>query len=426
MDTKPRAQLRRFVGLPGKAKRYLLDHGKALLLGLAVLGGTLVGGAVLIVWSGLVPISASSGHWPVTRWFLHFAMRNAVENRASGIKAPMLSDPALVLKGAGHYATGCMPCHGAPGRPRSLIVQQMTPEPPLLAQRVHEWRPEQLFWIIKHGVKFTAMPAWASLQREDEVWAMVAFLQELPTLSSERYVQLAYGERDEADAIGEAASGSLRALSEPMGPLLANCSRCHGADGRGRGLGAFPKLAGQSEAYLWTSLLAYAEGERNSGIMQPIAAGLSKADMRSLAAHYAGREDAASQPARQRANAGEPGEAIAGPASIARGRDIARQGVPEQGVPSCVDCHGPRSEPSNPHYPRLAGQYADYLALQLSLFKSDKRGGSPYVRIMHSAAKGLDETQIRDVASYYSSLAQDLGDQPETLPAQGARRADSR
>ncbi|QOR40749.1 c-type cytochrome [Billgrantia diversa] len=398
--------------------RYMFGHGKALLLGLAILGGTLAVGGVLVVWSGLVPISASSGHWPVTRWFLHFAMRNAVETRASGIKAPALSDPALVLKGAGHYATGCMPCHGAPGKPQSLIVQQMTPKPPLLSQRVHEWTPEQLFWIVKHGVKFTAMPAWVSLQREDEIWAVVAFLQELPRLSPERYEHLAYGERDDADAGGEAATGSLRALGEPLGPLVAHCTRCHGADGRGRGSGAFPKLAGQSETYLWTSLLAYAEGERNSGIMQPIAAELSETEMRTLAAHYAGQENAASQPASHQANADEPAAATADSASIARGRDIARRGVPGQGVPSCVDCHGPRSGPSNPHYPRLAGQYADYLALQLSLFKSETRGGTPYVRIMHSAAKGLNETQIRDLANYYSSLAPDLGHQPEAVPSE--------
>lgn len=410
MAIKPtRALMLRLAALPRRAVRYLTDHGKALLLGLAILGGVLAGGGILVVWSGLVPISASSGHWPVTRWFLHFAMRNAVETQAMGIEAPALKDPALVLKGAGHYATGCVPCHGAPGQPQSLIVRQMTPKPPFLPRSVHEWTPEQLFWIVKHGVKFTAMPAWVSSQRDDEVWAMVAFLQELPTLSPEGYERLAYGERADAGIAGETAPDTLRALVEPLGPALANCARCHGADGLGRGSGAFPKLAGQSEAYLRASLGAYAEGERNSGIMQPIAAGLGDATQRALARHYADQPSATSQ-----GGPDGPAATDADPAAIARGRALANRGVPKQGVPSCVDCHGPRQGKSNPYYPKLAGQYADYLALQLSLFKAGKRGGTPYVRIMHSAAKGLDEAQIRDLARYYGSLAQGLGSTPET------------
>ncbi|GHB01218.1 c-type cytochrome [Modicisalibacter luteus] len=81
-----------------------------------------------------------------------------------------------------------------------------------------------------------------------------------------------------------------------------------------------------------------------------------------------------------------------------------------------ADCHGPRSGPNNPYYPELAGQYADYLALQLSLFKSEKRGGTAYVRIMHSAAKGLDESQMRSLALYYASLGQEPGNTPSAVP----------
>ncbi|TDX31668.1 cytochrome c553 [Modicisalibacter xianhensis] len=399
-----RALLYRLTTLPHRVMRYMVGHGKALLLGLAMLGGVLAGGGFLVVWLGLVPISASSGHWPVTRWFLHFAMRNAVETQAMGIKAPALGDPALVLKGAGHYATGCAPCHGAPGERQSLIVQQMTPKPPFLPPRIHEWTPEQLFWIVKHGVKFTAMPAWVSLQREDEVWAMVAFLRELPTLSPENYERLAYGERADTGIAKEATPDHLRALSDPLGPTLANCARCHGSDGLGRGTGAFPKLAGQSETYLRASLRAYADGERNSGIMEPIAAGMDEASMQALAEHYA----IADQPAdTQRPNIDETVATDFDPDAITRGRAIAQRGIPEQGVPSCTDCHGPRREPHNPYYPKLAGQYTDYLVLQLSLFKSGKRGGTAYAHIMHSAAKGLSEEQIHDVALYYASLKQE-------------------
>src|SRR5690606_19116170 len=95
----------------------------------------------------------------------------------------------------GHYASGCLPCHGAPGQPRALIVKQMVPEPPYLPPAIAELAPDELFWIVKHGIKYTAMPAWVAQQRDDEVWAMVAFLQRLPALSAAQFRQLAAGEQ---------------------------------------------------------------------------------------------------------------------------------------------------------------------------------------------------------------------------------------
>lgn len=397
-----RASLLRLAAFSRQIARNLASRWKLLLSSMAIMAIVLAIGGFLFAWSGLTSISASSGHWAITRWILQFAMHNAVETHAMGVEKPArieLSDPALVLKGAGHYATGCVPCHGAPGQSQSLVAQQMTPEPPFLPPKIHDWTAEQLFWIVKNGVKFTAMPAWVNLQRDDEVWAMVAFLQALPTLSSERYEQLAYGERADAGVSGETTPGYLRSLSEPLGPALANCARCHGADGSGRGMGVFPKLAGQSETYLLSSLEAYASGGRNSGIMQPIAADLSEAAMQALAEHYANQELGAGP-----SKPDGPATTAADPASIEQGRANANRGVPAQGVPSCVDCHGPRPGPRNPYYPELAGQYIDYIALQLSLFKADKRGGTPYARIMHSAAKDLTEEQMRDLALYYSAL----------------------
>ena len=99
---------------------------------LAALAGT---GAFVLVSLGLVSISASSGHWKATGWMLHYAMRRAVSTQSMGIEVPPLDDPALLLKGAGHYHTGCLACHGAPGKERSLIVQQMTPAIPAAADR---------------------------------------------------------------------------------------------------------------------------------------------------------------------------------------------------------------------------------------------------------------------------------------------------
>ena len=164
----------------GEMKRRSLIKAGAAATAVAVAG-------FLFAWSGLFNIGASTGHWAITAWFLHFAMRNSVETHAMGIEAPALDDPALVLKGAGHYAHGCAPCHGTPGRAANPVVREMTPQPPHLVGQIEHWAPEELFWIVKHGVKFTAMPAWPARDRDDEVWAMTAFLLRLRELSPAEY-----------------------------------------------------------------------------------------------------------------------------------------------------------------------------------------------------------------------------------------------
>src|SRR3546814_371868 len=126
----------------------------------------------------------------------------------------------------------------------------MTPHPPFLPPKIEEWDPEELFYIVKHGVKFTGMPGWPATDRDDEIWAMTAFLLQLPDLSPEDYHLLAFGEAKQS-----AAAEPLEELSGPSAPSIPsivqqNCARCHGTAGLGRGTGAFPRLAGQHREYL--------------------------------------------------------------------------------------------------------------------------------------------------------------------------------
>lgn len=364
-------------------KRWLFRIG-ALLGALALAG-------FLLAASGLIPIKASSGHWAITRWFLNFSKQRSVATHTLFMKAPALDEPSLVVKGAGYYETGCRPCHGSPGLPQPRIAQRMLPVPPNFAVTLPNRDASELFHIVKHGIKLTGMPAWPSPHRDDEVWAMVAFLRRFPQLDAENYRRLASGE------ITPAESSRIEHLLPPEKAPQAvsqTCGRCHGLDGLGRGLGAFPKLAGQKPDYLLASLDAYARGKRHSGIMEPIAAGLSAEGMRELAVYYGELPRRATPSARTQTTE-----------RIERGKTIASAGIPKQGVPACIACHGPGATPRNPHYPALAGQYADYLVLQLQLFSKEQRGGTEYSHLMHFVAGRLSPEQLRDVALYYESLA---------------------
>lgn len=345
---------------------------------------------LLVVVSGVVPIKASSGHWGITASLLDFAKRRSVSTHTLGTTVPELNDPALVLRGAGHYEGGCRPCHGSPELHRPRIARAMTPHPPYLGPNIARWEADELFYIVKHGIKFTGMPAWPAQQRDDEVHAVVAFLLELPKLDVPAYKRLVYGEQQPASSSVPLAE--LPETAKVPGAVSRSCARCHGYDGEGRGLSAFPKLAGQRASYTIGALRAYTQDKRHSGIMQPVAAGLTDAEIEQLARYYA--ELPPSRP--------EPGidEALA-----RRGAAIADGGVPSLGVPACKECHGPTRHARNPAYPTLAGQYARYLELQLQLFKRQQRGGSAYAHIMQHVASRLSQQQMRDVAAYYASLA---------------------
>ena len=376
-------------------------------------------GGFLLAASGVISLKASSGHFGITRWFLEFSMERSVSTYSMGISAPPLDDPALVLKGAGHYETGCRPCHGAVSDVQPRVPRQMTPNPPAMPQAVPNWDAAELFYIVKHGVKFTGMPAFPSLERDDEVWSVVAFLQQMPAMSVPEYQRLVFGPEGSMDVRLDAGTLNDTTITdvEPEVPIaglphdlqsvIGTCRRCHGEGGRGRELSAYPRLAGQKPNYLYAQLLAYAGGERHSGMMEPIATGLTAEEMREIATFYA---NADVQPALGISRREVPEEPPFGntddgiETSIDRGRDIAQKGIPRQKVPACRDCHGPNRVRTNPFYPELAGQYAEFLLLQLELFKSGRRGGSAYAELMRPTAEKLTKEQMKDVALYYESL----------------------
>jgi cytochrome c553 len=358
-----------------------------LTLGAMAAGGMMI--AALLVVSGVMPIKASSGHWAITAALLDFAKTRSVSTHSWGITPPPLDDEGMVLRGAGHYESGCLPCHGGPGRSIPPVVAAMTPPPPELTGRIGRWAPEELFSIVKHGIKFTGMPAWPAPQRDDEVWAVVAFLRRLPSLNGTAYRRLVQGELD-----------STRVPQDPVGagedapvPRVVRdvCWRCHAVDGSGRGPGAFPSLAGQRAAYLYGSLRAYRDRTRFSGIMGEIATRLGDQDMRDISTYF------------ERLPSREPEPAGDG-ASIDRGRTIATQGIPERDIPACAECHGPTAVPKNPAYPKLAGQHMHYLRSQLVLLQERRRGGTPRVNLMHTFVNRLRQHDVEDVARYYATL----------------------
>src|SRR5687767_11253186 len=199
-----------------------------IIVVVAAVLGTFAAGAALFASLGIYSVAASRGHWAITDWILEFGMRRSVATHSLAVDAPRLDDDNLIRLGAAHFHGGCAQCHGAPGVPRNPLVQGMLPEPPDLALVAGRWRDRELFWIVKHGIKYTGMPAWPSLERDDEVWAVVAFLRKLPALNVAAYRELAMGEVEVPPE-----SGRDLALGRVAEQAVSGCARCHGADARG-------------------------------------------------------------------------------------------------------------------------------------------------------------------------------------------------
>lgn len=350
----------------------------------AVAVTVLVAGVIAFAWSGIYSVAASSGHFAVVSWLLEVGMRSSVRTHSVGVPEPNfgLADPDLVRLGAGHYHTVCVTCHGAPGEPAVSTVLHMLPPPPPLHGRIGEWRDRELFWLVKHGIKYTGMPAWPTMERDDEVWAMVAFLRKLPALDAEQYRDLAMG--NARQVASDEAVGSRTGKSE-----TTVCARCHDDGELPPVSSRVPRLAGQRETYLISALRAYADGRRSSGVMQEIASRIDASDIERLAQHYANLEP----PARVSSSSADS-------ETLERGRTIATDGVTEQKVPPCLSCHG---ESSSPAYPRLAGQSRAYLELQLRLWRSGRRGEWQQARLMGEIARRLSESQLVDVTAYFAA-----------------------
>jgi len=351
---------------------------------LVALSGGFIG--IAFAWSGLFNVAASSGHFKLTAWFLHYVMRQSVKTHAFGIKPPNVEDMVLVRRGGAHFETACAFCHGSPIADPNPVALQMTPAPPSLRTTMDDWRPQELFWIVKHGIKYTGMPAWPAQDRDDELWAMVAFLRKLPSMTDVEYRKIAFG---------ASLTGSVQLPGTPA--QLKSCMRCHGEDGRGDEGGAFPRLDIQSRDYLIVALRSYVDGERQSGIMEAAAAGLGSRELDALAAYFARSSPQAASTSKK--HAGDP--------LILRGRQIAERGIPDKRIPACADCHpaGGDGRDGRPEFPRLEGQYDRYLLEQLTLFAEEKdRGGTRFSSLMTSFAHRLGDEDRRAVAIWYASL----------------------
>ena len=218
----------------------------AIVATLAGLAAAAAAGAAAFVWSGVYDIAATAQHLQPTYDVLKLAGERSIRHHARDLAEPPLDDPALAARGALCYRDKCLVCHGGPGVAQGEIGRSMQPLPGPLVDATRIYRPRELYWVIKKGIKMSGMPAWEYRLADADVWALVAFLQRLPALDPAQF-RAATLERPAEACVSPAATSED--VADPVRGRVAltqyACNACHLIPGvTGSQVHVGPPLAG--------------------------------------------------------------------------------------------------------------------------------------------------------------------------------------
>jgi len=169
---------------------------KTLMLACVI---ALAAGAAFL-YSGVYSMGADVPHNRLTHKLLETLRERSIAHAASSIVVPALNKSEQLMEGGADYNEMCAECHLKPGKQKSDFTVGLYPSPPNLTHAYSgdaQTEARRRFWIIKHGIKASGMPAWGKTHDDERIWNMVAFLQRLPELSSAQYVILT--SRDDAE-----------------------------------------------------------------------------------------------------------------------------------------------------------------------------------------------------------------------------------
>ena len=211
--------------MPSNRTRLILKTAAATLLLAGVLAAA---GGYIVLKAGWYNIGATALHTQPVFDVLEQGMRESVQYRSRDIKVPdQLAAPQRIAAGALVYHAKCAQCHGAPGFAQSDHGQAMQPVPGPLIDAARRWKPAELYWITRHGIKMSGMPAWEFHLADQDLWDVVAFMQHLPTLTPAAYRDITAGSAARVRA--DDAGPSLPPDRERGRIALAQyaCQSCH-------------------------------------------------------------------------------------------------------------------------------------------------------------------------------------------------------
>ena len=201
---------------------------KTAVLTLLVAAGLAAAAGYTVFRAGWYNIGSTSQHLQPVYSLLEQGMRHSVRHYASEVAVPRLDAPGQVLRGGALYGEHCVQCHGGPGAAPAPHGMSMQPVPGPLVDASARWRPRELYWITRHGIKMSGMPAWEARLSEADTWAVVAFVTRMPGLDARAFHEMtaAPPEREQALAQPAAATRGDPVRGKRVLPQYA-CHSCH-------------------------------------------------------------------------------------------------------------------------------------------------------------------------------------------------------
>jgi mono/diheme cytochrome c family protein len=195
-----------------------------------VLGGLITGALVLFV---ALPIALTHRtDLPGERGYAALVVSLVARVAAGNATNPLANDPRALDAGREAYTGSCAVCHGAKGDGRGAFGPATYPDATDLTLAVTKEKTDaELFWIIKNGLSFTAMPGFGDVYKEQDIWSLVSYVRAL-------------GRGGTAAIDVRAATASDLALADPKGDAVARgaaiyfaqgCALCHAANGEAPG-----------------------------------------------------------------------------------------------------------------------------------------------------------------------------------------------
>ncbi|HEX5683814.1 MAG TPA: c-type cytochrome [Ideonella sp.] len=189
---------------------------------------------VLVVTRGLYDVGATTQHTQPVYGLLETTMKYAVRVRAANIVPPP-PQPGLIARGATCYRDHCVQCHGGPGIAPGPVGMSMQPLPGPLLDAARRWHAREIYWITRHGIRMSGMPAWSMRLSEEDIWAVVGFIERMPELSPTDYgEQMASVQADQCTLPSSGLGNSDARLTVPPSDARAQlalrqyaCVSCH-------------------------------------------------------------------------------------------------------------------------------------------------------------------------------------------------------
>lgn len=138
-----------------------------------------------ILWLGLFPVNADAEPYWLEKKLAHIAVDSYVERQIASLNSPLKDTPDVLMDGMKLFKSNCAGCHGSPSNTDPTFANAFYPKAPQIGIKGTHGKLEETFWITKHGIRMSGMPAFTTMLSDDEIWKISHFLNGLKELPPE-------------------------------------------------------------------------------------------------------------------------------------------------------------------------------------------------------------------------------------------------